>query len=192
MIPPQAGQSARFDNHLPKEDTMLERAEAITLHGNPLTLVGKEVTMGSPSPDATLVDKELNAVKLSDYRGKVVIISSVPSLDTPVCDMQTRRFNSEAANLGDDVVILTVSMDLPFAQSRWCGAAGVEQVITLSDHRDAAFGEAYGLLIKELRLLGRAVMVLDREGVVRYYQLVKEVGEEPDYDAALEAVKSLT
>ncbi|MEJ2157483.1 MAG: thiol peroxidase [Desulfobacteraceae bacterium] len=171
---------------------MLERAEAITLHGNPLTLVGKEVTMGSPSPDATLVDKELNAVKLSDYRGKVVIISSVPSLDTPVCDMQTRRFNSEAANLGDDVVILTVSMDLPFAQSRWCGAAGVEQVITLSDHRDAAFGEAYGLLIKELRLLGRAVMVLDREGVVRYYQLVKEVGEEPDYDAALEAVKSLT
>lgn len=171
---------------------MLERAEAITLHGNPLTLVGKEVTMGSPSPDATLVDKELNAVKLSDYRGKVVIISSVPSLDTPVCDMQTRRFNSEAANLGDDVVILTVSMDLPFAQSRWCGAAGVEQVITLSDHRDAAFGEGYGLLIKELRLLGRAVMVLDREGVVRYYQLVKEVGEEPDYDAALEAVKSLT
>ncbi len=171
---------------------MLERAEAITLHGNPLTLVGKELTMGSPSPDATLVDKELNAVKLSEYRGKVVIISSVPSLDTPVCDMQTRRFNSEAANLGDDVVILTVSMDLPFAQSRWCGAAGVEQVITLSDHRDAAFGEAYGLLIKELRLLGRAVMVLDREGVVRYYQLVKEVGEEPDYDAALEAVKSLT
>jgi thioredoxin-dependent peroxiredoxin len=106
--------------------------------------------------------------------------------------MQTRRFNSEAANLGDDVSILTVSMDLPFAQSRWCGAAGVEQVITLSDHRDAAFGQAYGLLIKELRLLGRAVMVLDREGVVRYYQLVKEVSEEPDYDAALEAVKALT
>ncbi len=171
---------------------MLERAEAITLHGNPFTLIGKEVTMGSVGPDATLIDNELNAVKLSDYRGKVVIISSVPSLDTPVCDMQTRRFNSEASNLGDDVVILTVSMDLPFAQSRWCGAAGVEQVITLSDHRDAAFGEAYGLLIKELRLLGRAVMVLDREGVVRYHQLVKEVSEEPDYDAALEAVRSLT
>jgi thioredoxin-dependent peroxiredoxin len=171
---------------------MMERAQAITLHGNPLTLVGKEIAMGSPGPDATLVDNELNAVKLSDYRGKVVVISSVPSLDTPVCDMQTRRFNSEAANLGDDVSILTVSMDLPFAQSRWCGAAGVEQVITLSDHRDAAFGQAYGLLIKELRLLGRAVMVLDREGVVRYYQLVKEVSEEPDYDAALEAVKALT
>ena len=171
---------------------MLERAEAITLHGNPLTLIGQEVAMGSPSPDATLVNNELNEVKLSDYRGKVVVISSVPSLDTPVCDMQTRRFNSEAANLGEDVVILTVSMDLPFAQSRWCGAAGVEQVTTLSDHRDAAFGEAYGLLIKELRLLGRAVLVLDREGVVRYHQLVKEVSEEPDYDAALEAVKSLT
>ena len=171
---------------------MMERAQAITLHGNPLTLVGKEIAMGSPGPDATQVDNELNAVKLSDYRGKVVVISSVPSLDTPVCDMQTRRFNAEATKLGDAVAILTISMDLPFAQSRWCGAAGVEQVITLSDHRDAAFGEAYGLLIKELRLLGRAVMVLDREGVVRYYQLLKEVSEEPDYDAALEAVKELT
>lgn len=170
---------------------MMERAKAVTLHGNPLTLVGKEIAMGSPGPDATLVDNELNPVQLSNYRGKVVVISSVPSLDTPVCDMQTRRFNSEAANLGDDVVILTVSMDLPFAQSRWCGAAGVEAVITLSDHRDATFGEAYGLLIKELRLLGRAVLVLDREGVVRYYQLVKEVAEEPDYDAVLEAVKAL-
>jgi thiol peroxidase len=139
-----------------------------------------------------LLSNELKPVSLSDYRGKVVVISSVPSLDTPTCDMQTRRFNSEAANLGDDVVILTVSMDLPFAQSRWCGAAGVEQVITLSDHREAAFGEAYGLLIKELRLLGRAVAVLDRDGVVRYYQLVKEVSEEPDYEAALAAVKELT
>jgi thiol peroxidase len=138
------------------------------------------------------LNNELKPVALSDYKGKVVVISSVPSLDTPTCDMQTRRFNSEAANMGDDVVILTVSMDLPFAQSRWCGAAGVEQVITLSDHREAAFGEAYGLLIKELRLLGRAVLVLDRQGVVRYSQLVKEVSEEPDYEAALAAVKELT
>ena len=121
----------------------------------------------------------------------MVIIASVPSLDTPVCDMETRRFNSEAATLSQDVVILTVSMDLPFAQKRWCGAAGVERVITLSDHKDAAFGQAFGLLIKELRLLGRAVMVLDREGSLRYYQLVKEVSEEPDYEAALEAVKEL-
>jgi thiol peroxidase len=171
---------------------MIERAEAVTFQGNPLTLVGKEVVMGSTAPDATLLDNALQPVKLSDHRGKVVVISSVPSLDTPVCDMQTRRFNSEAATLGDDVVILTVSMDLPFAQARWCGAAGVEQVTTLSDHKEAAFGQAYGLLIKELRLLGRAVLVLDREGGVRYYQLVKEVTDEPDYNAALEAVKSLT
>ena len=170
---------------------MSERAQAITLHGNPLTLVGDEISMGGPAPDATLLDNDLKPVKLSDYRGKVVIIASVPSLDTPVCDMETRRFNSEAAKLSQDVVILTVSMDLPFAQKRWCGAAGVERVITLSDHKDAAFGQAFGLLIKELRLLGRAVMVLDREGSVRYYQLVKEVSEEPDYEAALEAVKKL-
>ena len=170
---------------------MTERAQAITLHGNPLTLVGDEISMGGPAPDATLLGNDLKPVKLSDYRGKVVIIASVPSLDTPVCDMETRRFNTEAAKLAQDVVILTVSMDLPFAQKRWCGAAGVERVITLSDHKDAAFGQAFGLLIKELRLLGRAVVVLDREGSVRYYQLVKEVSEEPDYAAALGAVKEL-
>jgi thiol peroxidase len=138
-----------------------------------------------------LLDNDLKPVKLSDFRGKVIIIAAVPSLDTPVCDMETRRFNTEAARLGKDVAILTVSMDLPFAQKRWCGAAGVEQVKTLSDHKEAAFGQAFGLLIKELRLLGRAVLVLDREGVVRYYQLVKEVSEEPDYEAALSAVKEL-
>jgi thiol peroxidase len=175
-----------------QEETMLERADAITFQGNPLTLVGKEIAIDTPAPDATLLNNELQPVKISDHRGKVVVISSVPSLDTPVCDMQTRRFNSEAASLGEDVVILTVSMDLPFAQARWCGAAGVEQVVTLSDHKEAAFGEAYGLLIKELRLLGRAVMVLDREGSVRYHQLVKEVTDEPDYEAALEAAKRLT
>lgn len=170
---------------------MTERAAAVTVGGNPLTLVGNEIQMGNQAPDALLVNTEMKPVKLSDFRGKVVVISSVSSLDTEVCDMQTRRFNSEAANLGDDVVILTVSMDLPFAQMRWCGAAGVEQVITLSDHKEAAFGENFGLLIKESRLLARAVLVLDREGIVRYYQLVKEISEEPDYEAALEAVKSL-
>lgn len=170
---------------------MTERAQAITLHGNPLTLVGDPVVMGDPAPEVTLLDNDLNPVKLSDFRGKVTIIAAVPSLDTPVCDMETRRFNTEAAGLGKDVAIVTVSMDLPFAQKRWCGAAGVEQVKTLSDHKDAAFGQAFGLLIKELRLLGRAVLVLDREGVVRYYQLVKEVSEEPDYEAALGAVREL-
>jgi thiol peroxidase len=170
---------------------MTERAQAITLHGNPLTLEGNPVSMGNPAPEVTLLDNDLKPVKLSDFRGKVIIIAAVPSLDTPVCDMETRRFNTEAARLGKDVAILTVSMDLPFAQKRWCGAAGVEQVKTLSDHKEAAFGQAFGLLIKELRLLGRAVLVLDREGVVRYYQLVKEVSEEPDYEAALSAVKEL-
>ena len=170
---------------------MAERMDMITMQGNPLTLTGNAFTMGQPAPDATLLDNDLQPVHLADYKGKVVIISSVPSLDTPVCDMQTRRFNNEAVNLGEDVVILTVSMDLPFAQKRWCGAAGVERVITLSDHRDAAFGNAYGLLIKELRLLARSVLVMDRDGVLRYCQLVKEVSEEPDYDAVLEAVKAL-
>jgi thiol peroxidase len=115
----------------------------------------------------------------------------VPSLDTPVCDAQTRRFNAEAASLGDDVVILTVSMDLPFAQARWCGAAGIDAVVTLSDHREAAFGEAYGVLIRELRLLTRAVFVVDREGTIRYRQIVKEITDEPDYDAPLQAVRLL-
>jgi thiol peroxidase len=170
---------------------LTEKPNAITLHGNPLTLIGDQINTGGTAPDATVVTNDLAPVKLSDYRGKIVVICSVPSLDTPVCDMQTRRFNTEAAKLGDDVVILTVSMDLPFAQKRWCGAAGVEQVVTLSDHRDAEFGAAFGLLIKELRLLARSVTVLDREGVVRYYQLVKEVGDEPDYEAALSAIGQL-
>ena len=170
---------------------MSEHPNAVTLHGNPMTLVGDPVQVGSPAPDATLVDNEMKPVSLSSYRGKVVILATVPSLDTPVCDMETRRFNSEATKLSDDVVILTVSMDLPFAQKRWCGAAGVDRVVTLSDHREAALGQAYGLLIKELRLLARAVLVLDRDGIVRYRQLVKEVGDEPDYAAALAAAQNL-
>lgn len=170
---------------------MTEKAQAITLHGNPFTLVGNEPAIGKPAPDATLVDNDLKPVKLSDYGGKVVILSTVPSLDTPVCDMQTRRFNTEAAALGKDVAVLTLSMDLPFAQKRWCGAAGVDQVVTLSDYKEADFARAYGLLIKELRLLARAVLVIDRDGVIRYYQLVKEVSEEPDYDAVLAAVQAL-
>jgi thiol peroxidase len=170
---------------------MKEFKGKITMKGNPLTLMGDEVKIGDKAPDVEVLGNDLSPVKLSSYRGKVCIISSVPSLDTPVCDMETRRFNQEAGDLGTDVVVLTISMDLPFAQSRWCGAAGVDKVITLSDHRDAAFGKAYGVLIKELRLLARAVFVLDREGVLRYIQLVKEVAEEPDYDAVLEAVKGL-
>ena len=170
---------------------MSERTGLVTMKGNPLTLTGEVVKIGQKAPDFVALNNDLSPVSLSSYAGKVVVISSVPSLDTPVCDLQTRRFNSEAAALGPDVVILTLSMDLPFAQKRWCGAAGVESVITLSDHRDASFGTAYGLLIKELRLLARAVLVVDKHGVLRYQQLVPEVTQEPDYDTALTAAKDL-
>jgi thioredoxin-dependent peroxiredoxin len=169
---------------------MSERPGAVTFQGNPLTLLGNEVKAGDKAPAFNTLDNGLSPVGLANYQGKVVIISSVPSLDTPVCDLETRRFNSEAAELGKDVVVLTVSMDLPFAQKRWCGAAGVTHVTTLSDHKDASFGLAYGVLVKELRLLARAVFVVDRQGVIRYVQLVKEITHEPDYDAALAAVKS--
>ena len=170
---------------------MQERNGVITFQGNPLTLLGTELKVGDSAPDVAVLGNDLNPVQLSSYKGKVCVVSVVPSLDTPVCDMQTRRFNEEAGNLGDDVTILTVSMDLPFAQARWCGAAGVDKVVALSDHRDAAFGEAFGVLIKELRLLARAVFIIDREGAIQYIQLVKEVTNEPDYNAALEAVRKL-
>ena len=170
---------------------MNERTGVITFQGNPLTLVGDEVCVGDAAPDFTALDGDLNPVSLSEFGGKTIVISVVPSLDTPVCDIQTRRFNQEAAALGQGVVILTISMDLPFAQARWCGAAGVERVKTLSDHRDAAFGRAYGVLIKELRLLARAVFVVDREGRVRHAQIVGEITDEPDYDAALRMVRDV-
>ena len=168
---------------------MAERPGAVTFQGNPLTLLGNEVKVGDKAPNFEVLDNGLAPVSLAKYQGKVVVISAVPSLDTPVCDLETRRFNDEAAKLGSDVVILTVSMDLPFAQARWCGAAGVKHVTTLSDHRDGSFGLAYGVLIKELRLLARAVFVVDRKGVIHYVELVKEMTHEPDYDSALKAVK---
>jgi len=170
---------------------MEERSGIVTMKGNPVTLLGRAIKVGDPAPDVELTAKDLSSVKLSVYRGKVGIISSVPSLDTPVCDMETRRFNTEAAALGEDVAILTVSMDLPFAQSRWCGAAGVDRVVTLSDHRTAEFGLAYGVLIKGIRLLARAVFVVDREGVIRYVETVGEIANEPDYAAIVAAVKKL-
>ena len=160
------------------------------MKGNPLTLVGDAVAVGDRAPDFTVLDNGLKPVTLSSLKGKVCVISAVPSLDTAVCDTQTRRFNEEAAGLGEGVEILTISMDLPFAQARWCGAAGVSQVRTLSDHRDAEFGAAFGLTIKELRLLARAVYVVDRDGVVTYAQVVPELTEEPDYAAALAAARA--
>lgn len=170
---------------------MQERDGLVTMKGNPITLMGTELQVGDKAPDFVAIDNDLNPVSFDSFRGKVCIVSSVPSLDTPVCDMETRRFNDEAGRLGDDVEILTISMDLPFAQKRWCGAAGVDRVQTLSDHRDAAFGQAYGVLIKGLRLLARAVFVVDKEGTIRYMELVKEIASEPDYDSLLTAVKEL-
>lgn len=169
---------------------MNERTGVVTMRGNPVTLLGNPVNEGSLAPDFTAVKTDLSPVKLSAYRGKTVVISSVPSLDTPVCDLQTRRFNEEAGKLGENVVVLTLSMDLPFAQKRWCGAAGVDHVIPLSDHRDAEFGQNWGVLIKEFRLLARAVFVVDPKGVVKYAQIVPEIASEPNYAKALAAVKA--
>ncbi len=170
---------------------MKEHTGVVTMKGDPLTLLGNEVKVGEKAPDFTVIGNDLKPLNFSSMNGKIRIISSVPSLDTPVCDTSTRRFNEELTNLGPDVVILTVSMDLPFAQARWCGAAGITNVKTASDHRDASFGEAYGVLLKDIRLLARAVFVVDKEGVLRYKEIVPEIATEPNYDAAIKAVKEL-
>lgn len=168
---------------------MTELKNTIKFKGNPLTLVGSRPSVGEPAPDFEVLANDLSGVKLSGLRGKVCVICSVPSLDTPVCDTEVRKFNEQATSLGDDVAVLVISMDLPFAQQRWCGAAGVKNVQTLSDHNKAEFGSAYGVLIKELRLLARAVFIVDKEGVIRYIEVVEELTNEPDYEAALKAVK---
>jgi thiol peroxidase len=170
---------------------MAERKDVIKFKGNPLTLVGNELKVGDTVPDAEVLANDLSEVKLSGFRGKVCVICTVPSLDTAVCDIQTRKFNEQAASLGNDVVVLTISMDLPFAQQRWCGAANVENIQTLSDHRNAEFGMEFGVLIKELRLLARTVFVVDKDGIIRYIEIVDEVTNEPDYEAALSAAKEI-
>lgn len=170
---------------------MSEKTGIITFKGNPMTLLGPELKVGDSAPDFAVVDNGLAGVSLATHAGKVKIISAVPSLDTPVCDTETRRFNQEAAALPGDVVVLTVSLDLPFAQKRWCGAAGIDKVVTLSDYRERSFGLGYGVLIKELLLLTRAVFVLDASNTIRYIQIVPEVTAEPDYAAAIAAAKAL-
>jgi thiol peroxidase len=167
-----------------------ERPAAVTLRGSPLTLVGPEIKPGQTAPDFAVVDNALQTVRLADARGKVLILSSVPSLDTPVCDTETRRFNEEASKLGGDVEVWTISMDLPFAQKRWCGAAGVSRVRTLSDFRDRAFGRGYGVLVKDGPIAGvdaRAVFVVGRDGRLKHVEYVKEIASEPNYEAALQA-----
>lgn len=170
---------------------MNETSGIITFKGNPMTLVGTQLKVGDHAPDFAVVDNGLGATGLGSYSGKIKIISAVPSLDTPVCDTETRRFNQEAAALPGDCVVLTVSLDLPFAQKRWCGAAGIDRVVTLSDYRDRSFGLGYGVLIKELLLLSRAVFVVDAANIIRYIQIVPEVTSEPDYAAVISAVKAL-
>jgi thioredoxin-dependent peroxiredoxin len=167
----------------------MERTAATTLMGNPMTLIGPELKAGDKAPNFTALDNGLKPVDLAATGNGVRIFSVVPSLDTPVCDMQTKRFNDESGKLGD-VTIYTVSMDLPFAQKRWCGAFGVDHVKMLSDHKDASFGAAFGTLIKELRILSRAIFVVDKNNVIRHAEYVKEVSEHPNYDAAVAAAKA--
>ncbi|MEC0232711.1 MULTISPECIES: thiol peroxidase [Paenibacillus] len=168
-----------------------ERTGVATVGGNPVTLLGPEIKVGDQAPDFTLNKDLMTEVSLADYAGKVKLISVVPSVDTGTCDAQTRRFNVEADKLGEDVVILTVSVDLPFAQSRFCGAAGIDKVITLSDYKHRAFGQAYGLLIKEIQLDQRAIFILDTNNTVRYVEYLTEMKEHPNYDAALSALREL-
>ncbi len=168
----------------------LERPGAATFKGNPLTLIGPALRPGAKAPDFQAVGQDLSTVSLATFRGKPLLISAVPSLDTPICDQQTRRFNEEAAKL-PTLQILAISMDLPFAQKRWCGAAGITRVTTASDHRDASFARAYGVLIKELRLLARSIFLVDAGGTLRYLEYVPEVASHPDYDAALAAARQL-
>jgi len=166
-----------------------ERKGAVTMRGNPMTLVGPEIKVGQKAPNFNVVGKAMQPATLEQFKGKVKVITTIPSIDTPVRDAETRRFNEEAAKLPGDVEILSVSMDLPFAQARWCGAAGVDKVTTLSDWRSANFGTNYGALIKELHLLARAVFVVDKNDNVTYVEYVKEVANQPNYEAALDAAK---
>jgi thiol peroxidase len=170
---------------------MAQEKTQITMKGEPLMLSGTAVDIGQEAPDFEVLDNELKTVTLSSFAGKTLIICSVPSLDTSVCDTETRKFNEKAAELGEGVAVLVISMDLPFAQKRWCGAAGIRNVKTLSDHRNASFGKAYGVLIEGLRLLARAIFIIDRQGVIRYKQIVPEITSEPDYDDCLNAVRRL-
>ena len=163
----------------------------ITIKGSPFTLVGNPLKVGDVAPDAELTTNDWSSARLSDYAGKPRLLNIVYSLDTSVCDAQTHKFNEEATKLGKDVVVLTISADLPFTQKRWCGASGLENVITLSDHKTLGFADAYGVHLKERRVTGRAVFVVDKAGVVRYVEYVPEISSYPNYDAALAALKQV-
>lgn len=167
-----------------------ERKNAVTFQGGPLTLIGPEIKTGDKAPDFKLIDTGLKPVTLADSKGKTRLVSVVPSIDTPVCDLQTKRFNQEASKLPANVAVLTVSMDLPFAQGRWCGLAGADKVQMLSDYQEHSFGQAYGVLIKELQLLSRAVFIIGPDDKVQYAEYVREITQPPDYEKVLGFIKA--
>ncbi len=169
----------------------MERKNAVTMKGNPLTLTGDEIKVGQKAQDFRVLNTNMEEVLLSSFKNKIKLIASVPSLDTPVCDLEIKRFNDEASKLSKDLVIIFISMDLPFAQKRFCQANDIKIVKTLSDHRDADFGQKFGVLIKELRLLARAIFILDKNDIIKYMQVVPELSSHPDYDAALAGLKTI-
>jgi thiol peroxidase len=175
-----------------EEEEFAERKNIVTIKGNPLTLIGRDIKVGDRAPQFVLPDKNLKQIALKDYAGKVKIISVTPSLDTAVCDMQARKFNEEAVRLGEGIVVFNISMDLPFAIERFCGVAGIDKVIVVSDHRDASFGTSYGVLILELRLLARSIFVLDKEDIIRYKEIVPEVTNPPDFVMPIDIAKKLS
>ena len=167
-----------------------ERKGAVAMRGNPMTLVGQELKVGDSAPNFTVLSEAMTPVSLNDFDGMFKVISVTPSLDTPVCDLQIHWFNEDAANI-QDTVVLNISMDLPFAIKKFCATAGIEKAKALSDHKEASFGKAYGVLMKELRLLARSIFIIDKSNVVRYIQIVSEQTNEPDYEAAVEALKNM-
>jgi thiol peroxidase len=169
----------------------MEKKGITTMKGNPMTLVGPELKPGDKAPDFTVLDQTMAPKTLKDFEGKFKVISVTPSLDTPVCDLQIHWFNEDAANQPQDVAVLNISMDLPFAIKRFCATGGIDKAMALSDHRDASFGTNWGVLMKELRLLARSIFIVDKENVIRYVQIVPEQTAEPDYEAALKALKEL-
>lgn len=169
----------------------MERKGEVKMAGTPVTLLGNPIKIGDTAPDFTALTKDLQLVSLHDFNGKIVLLSAAPSIDTPVCDLQATRFNQEANALPDEVQIINITVDLPFALSRFCAAKGIDKIVTLSDHRDLSFGNAYGVVVKEFRLLARSIFLIDRNGTVRYIELVPDITSHPDYEKALEEIKKL-
>lgn len=169
----------------------MERKGIVTINSEPITLIGEEIKVGQKAPEFTVLDSNLKEISLDKYKGKIKLICSVPSLDTPICDLQIKRFNDEAAEISKDVIIIFISMDLPFAQKRFCQAYDIKRVKTFSDYREGDYGAKYGVLIKELRLLSRAIVIIGKDDEVKYVEYVKEVASHPDYEKALKTLKSV-